>query len=232
VGRSALILAGQALTALILVLQGDQTPWLAAGRWWTVYGTLADLGCLALLWTFTRAEGTTLRGLIGPIHWRRGRDLWMGLGLLLLIFPLFVVGGMISNLIVYGTMSANPNPTGAVQPPFPLWGTIYSLGVWWVIWSPTEEMTYQGYALPRLRAWSGRTWVALAVVGFWWSLQHSFLPFIPQWRYVAWRFLMVAPGVVVTMLVYLRIRRLAPLIAAHWPMDILVAWMTTHPVGP
>lgn len=231
-GRSVLILAGQAITALIFVLRGDQTPWLAAGRWWTVYGTLADLGCLALLWRFTRAEGATLRGLVGPIRCRRGRDLWTGLGLFLLLFPLLIVGGMMSNFIVYGTMSAEPNPTGAVRPPFPLWGTVYSLGVWWVIWSATEEMTYQGYALPRLRALSSRTWVALAVVGFWWSLQHSFIPFIPEWRYVVWRFVMVVPGVVVMMLVYLRMRRLAPLIVAHWPMDILVAWMTTQPMGP
>jgi hypothetical protein len=228
VSRSLLILAAQTLTAVVFVLQGNRTPWLAASRWWTVYGTLVDVGCLALLWKFTRAEGTTLYGLIGPIRWRRGRDLWTGLGLLLLIFPLFVVGGALSNLIVYGNMSAGPNPTGAVHSAFPLWGTIYSLSLWWIIWSPTEEMTYQGYALPRLRALSGRSWVALLLVGFWWSLQHSFLPFIPEWRYVIWRFVMVVPGVIATMLLYLRMRRLAPFIVAQWPADLLVAWMTTR----
>ena len=37
---------------------------------------------------------------------------------------------------------------------------------------------------------------------------------------------MVAPGIVAFMLIYLRIRRIAPLILAQWPMDILVAVMT------
>ena len=227
VGRSALILAAQATASLVFILQGDRAPWMSASHWWTVYGTLADVGCLALLWRFTRAEGTTLRGLIGPVHWRRGRDLWIGLGLFLLIFPLMVLGGMLSNSIVYGTMTADPNPTGAVHPGIPLWGVVYSRSAWWIIWSATEELTYQGYALARLRALF-RPWIALVVVGFWWALQHSFLPFIPDWRYVLWRFVMVVPGIVVMMLAYLRVGRLTPLIVAHWPMDVIVAWMATR----
>jgi hypothetical protein len=38
-----------------------------------------------------------------------------------------------------------------------------------MIWSPTEEMTYQAYALPRIQALSRRAWVAVVVVGFWWA---------------------------------------------------------------
>ncbi len=225
--RTVLLLASQGLMALILLGLHRPAPWRAAGDWWTVYGTLVDIGCLIGLWYFTRKEGIRLRDLIGSIHWRRGRDLWTGLGLFLLIFPLFIVGGMLSNLLVFGSMSAGPNPTGAVHGAFPFWGMVYSLCVWWIIWTPTEQMTYQGYALPRLRARSGSTWVALAVVGFWWSLQHSFLPFVPEWRIVVWRFVMVVPGIIVYMLVYLRTRRLAPLIVSQWPMDIVVAVMTT-----
>jgi hypothetical protein len=95
-----------------------------------------------------------------------------------------------------------------------------------MIWSPTEEMTYQAYALPRIQALSGRTWVAMVVVGFWWALQHSFLPFLPDWRSVLWRFLAFVPGVTALMLVYWKMRRLPPLIVAHWPMDIVAALMT------
>src|ERR1039458_4379248 len=69
----------------------------------------------------------------------------------------------------------------------PVWAVVYSLSVWWMIWSPTEEMTYQAYALPRIQALSGRTWVAMVVVGFWWALQHSLLPFLPDWRSALWR---------------------------------------------
>src|SRR5438445_656033 len=63
-------------------------------------------------------------------------------------------------------------------------------------------------------------------LGFWWALQHSFLPLILDWKYVAWRFLAFLPGVVVFMLSYLKLRRLLPLIVAHWPMDILAILIT------
>lgn len=222
-GRSALMFAAQALVALVFAFRGSPTPWRSAAPWWTVYGTLVDLGCLALLWRFTRGEGITLRNLIGSI---RGRDLLLGIGLFLLVFPLFVGGGLLSGLLLYGTLQVDVHPGLVMGRVLPVWAIAYSLTLWWLIWSPTEEMTYQAYALPRIQALSGRAWVAVVVVGFWWALQHSFLPFIPDWRFVIWRFLAFVPGVIALTLIYLRTRRLAPLIVAHWPMDITAVLMT------
>jgi hypothetical protein len=225
-GRNALMFAAQAFVAVIFALQGSPTPWRSAAPWWTVYGTLVDLGCLALMWRFTRAEGITLRDLIGPIHWPGGRDLWMGIGFYLLVFPLFLGGGLLSAVLLYGSPQADPYPGLVFGRILPAWAVVYSRSLWWLIWSPTEEMTYQAYALPRIQALSGRASVAVVVVSFWWALQHSFLPFIPDWRDVIWRFLAFVPGVIGLILVYLRTRRLAPLIVAHWLMDITAAVMT------
>jgi hypothetical protein len=108
----------------------------------------------------------------------------------------------------------------------PLWATIYGLSLWWMIWSPTEEATYQAYALPRLQSLSGRTWVAFAIVAFWWAAQHCALPFVPNLKFIAFRFLAFLPGVLAMMIVYWRTQRLAPLIVAHWPMDIAAAIIT------
>ena len=229
VGRSAFLVVAQTLVALLFLVRRDPAPWEAAGQWWTVYGNLADLGCLWLLWKFTRTEGVTLRSLLGPTRWRRGHDLWLGLGILLVTFPLIAMGGMFANWLVYGTLVASTAPAirGAAPHVFPLWRTIYSIGVWWIIWTPTEQLTYQGYALPRLQALTGRAWVAVAIVGFFWSLQHIFHPFIPRWSHVITRFVMVVPGLLAMMLIYLRTRRLAPLIIAQWPMDIMVSFMAT-----
>jgi len=228
-GRSALSLVAQALVAAVFAVRGDPAPWLSAAPWWTVYATLVDLGCLALMWKFTRAEGITLRDLIGPIRWQGGRDLYAGLGLNLLVFPLFVGGGVLSSLLVYGSLHVDVYPGLLFGRVLPVWAVLYSRSLWWLIWSPTEEMTYQAYALPRIQELSGRAWVAVAVVGFWWAIQHSFLPFIPDWRNAIWRFLAFVPGVIGFMLIYLRTRRLAPLIVAHWAMDIAAAVMTIQP---
>jgi membrane protease YdiL (CAAX protease family) len=108
----------------------------------------------------------------------------------------------------------------------PLWGVLYSLLIWWPIWSVTEEFTYQGYLASRLAALSRHRWVPYCLVGFWWALQHSFIPFVPDWRLVLYRFFAFVPGVLVFLAIYLRTRRLAPLIVAHWMMDLSAAVMT------
>jgi hypothetical protein len=77
-GRCGLILLAQALAAGVFAPRGHPAPWRAAATWWSVYGTLVDLGCLALMWRFTRAEGITIRDLIGAIRLRR--DILAGLG--------------------------------------------------------------------------------------------------------------------------------------------------------
>jgi membrane protease YdiL (CAAX protease family) len=217
-GRSVLAIAAQAVVAGIFVLKDISTPWHAAAPWWSVYATMIDLGCLVLIARFTRTEAIGLRDLIGKIRWTR--DPFLGIVWFLVVFPFFWAAAPVSSWLVWGTTQPNLYPGLLTSRTLPLWAVVYSFSVWWMIWSATEEMTYQAYALPRLQALSGRAWVALVLVGFWWALQHCFIPLILDWHYVAWRFLAFLPGVVVMTLIYQRTRRLPPLIFAHYLMDI------------
>lgn len=225
-GRTVLAVVAQGIVACIYVLRRNPSPWQAAAPWWTIYGTLVDVGCLALMARFTRIEGIRLRDLVGRIHLRWGHDLFAGIGWFLVIFPFFMVGAPLGSKLIYGSTQPNLYPGLLAGRALPLWAVIYSLGIWWVIWSPTEEMTYQAYTLPRILTLSGSKWIAIPVVAFWWTLQHSFIPLILDWHYMAWRFLAFLPGVAVFILVYLLTRRLPPLIVAHWPMDILAVLIT------
>ena len=226
VGRSVLIIAAQAVTACILWLCSHSWSWNAAAKWWTVYGTLVDLGCLWLMAAFTRKEGIGLRDLIGRVHLRWGRDVLLGAACFVLVFPFFILGAASASRIVYGA-GQPPSLAGlADSRVLPLWGVIYSFSAWGLIWSPTEEMTYRGYAFPRLEVLCGNRGLALGLVSFWWALQHSFLPFVLDWRLVLWRFLTFLPGVVILLLPSLKIRRLAPFVFAHWPMDVVAVFMT------
>ncbi len=231
VARSAFWLALQSLLALVFLALHRPSPFRTAGQWWPLYANFGDLGCLLGMRYLTRKEGVRLRDLIGAIRMRWGRDLFLGLGILLLAFPCAMAGSYLAQVFVYGSPAKTPMALIMQAHALPFWATVYSLTVWWVIQSATEEMTYNGYVLPRLEALTGRTWIAFSVVGFWWSVQHCMFPFIPDWRFVAYRSLMMLPIVVWCMLVYLRIRRLSPLILAHWPMDIGVAIMTGTQLG-
>lgn len=224
--RTVFILLAQGMVAVIFWWRGARHPWMAAGPWWTVYATLVDVGCLALLWKFTLAEGIRIRDLVGAIRLRYGRDLFLGAAVLLTVFPLFALGGLLACRWLYGAYQADLYPGILGGRMLPAWAVFYSRFIWWVIWSPTEEMTYAGYVLPRIEALAGRKWVAVAIVGFWWTIQHPFLPFIADWRCFLWRFLAFVAGVVALSLIYLKIRRLTPLILAHWVMDITATVMT------
>ncbi|MGB9029295.1 MAG: CPBP family glutamic-type intramembrane protease [Acidobacteriaceae bacterium] len=224
--RTVLWLTLQFLLALVLFALHRPTPLRTAGQWWIIYANLCDLCCLLGLRYFTHKEGIRLRDLIGPIRLRYGRDLFLGLGLLLFIFPFFIGGSYLAQVLLYGSTARAPINYLLQTHTLPLWATVYSLTVWWAIQSATEEMTYNGYALPRLEALTDRTWIAWLMVGFWFAAQHCVIPFVPDWRYLLFRFLAFLSGVLVTLAFYLRIRRLAPLIFAHWPMDIAAAIMT------
>jgi membrane protease YdiL (CAAX protease family) len=108
--------------------------------------------------------------------------------------------------------------------PTPL-GPSCTASAWWLIWSPTEEMTYNGYGLRRVQSLTRSKPIAVLIVAFWWAIQHSFIPFMLDWKYVVWRFLFFLPGVVIACLIYLRLRQLAPLVLAHWGMDLMAAFL-------
>jgi hypothetical protein len=226
IARPVLFVILQGVLAAVFALLHRPSAWRSAGAWWSVYGTLVDITCLGLMAKFTRRERIGVRDLIGKVRLRWGRDIFVGIGLFLLIFPVFMGGSFISSLLIYGSWDPQRNLHLLGVRTLPLWGVVYSFAAWWLISAATEEITYQGYVLPRIEALSAHTWIAGFVVVFWWTLQHCALPLVLDLKYLAFRFLAFLPGVTLLTLIYLRIRRLPPMIVAHWPMDFGAVIMT------
>jgi hypothetical protein len=226
VARTLLSVAAQGLAILGFSLAHHPDPAGAAVAWWSVYDTLVDIGCLALLFVFLRREGLRIWDLVGFDRRRLLRDVLLGLGIIAVLFPLVMIGGSILvSLLVYGTLQPDL-PAGTFGRVLPLWGVLYSRMVWWVIWSFTEELTYQGYALPRLQAMTKRTVPVVLLIALFWSLQHCFLPFFPDARKFLFTFLEFVPIAIAMQLIYLRIRRLPALLVAHWGMDLILSIMS------
>ena len=212
--RAVFAVAAQGLVAIACAMQGAASPWREAGTWLPVYGTLIDAGCLCLLWWFTRRERITLMDLIGFEPDRLGRDVLLGLALVPPSLA-FIFGGVAaSGVLVQG---------GAGQPelgaPLPLPAALYALLVWPLIWGLTEQMTYNGYLLPRFQALSGSTAFAVGVVASVWALQHAFMPLTFDPVFMVHRLASSLPNALFMVLVYLSLRRLLPLAIAHWLMD-------------
>lgn len=203
----------QSLVALVFLIINDPEPWREAGSWWVVYGTLIDVGCLMLLLRYVKREGVRLRDLVNFGNQKTGQFIFQCLTLIVLFFLLFMSGGMIFGPLIYG--GAAPVPYGEL----PLWGAMYSIILWPVIWGITEQMTYMGYALPRLEVIFKNKWMAVGLVCFGWCIQHIALPFAFDWQWVAYRFASTLPIALVLPLLYLRSRRLLPFIIAHCIID-------------
>lgn len=222
--RTALAFLAQGSTWAVLRLGGVPVRYEDAGRWFTVHGTLVDLGSLALLWFFLRREGLRITDLF-----RSGRErsllnalAWL-VPLLLLFGAVGFLTAAVTGFAVYGTAQSQP-PVSAL----PFWAALYSTLVWPLLWGITEQLTYDGYAAPRLAAMGRTRWV-LAIVCVGWALQHVALPFRADAAFWAYRFFPALAVAVTSVAVYLRTRRLLPLVLMHWVIDAGTGALTFLP---
>lgn len=207
--RTVLAVLAQGVFSWGSSFTSNPLDFLEAGRWWTVYGSLIDIGCLALMVWAVGKEGMDLKSMIGFSRTRIKSDLIHAGLLLLAIVPLTALWGTLVSLLIYGQGS-----TPILAGPLPLWGGLYSVLVWPIGWALMEQLVYMGYCLPKLVNILRNKSVALIVVMFFWALQHIALPVTLDLDYSLYRFLTVIPMVIIP-IYYLRTRRLLPLVLVH-----------------
>ncbi len=211
----------QSLTAGLFALRGSTHAWQDATAWWPVYSTITDALCFFTLVWLLRRENMRVIDLIGA----KGKDIIRQLAwtpvYLLAVAPTSILASLITQAY-YGT--ALPPMIAVVNLP-PI-GELYSLIIWPIIWVITEELVYLGYLLPRIEAFSGKTWVAVLVVIFFWGIQHLAMPFILDEKYLASRILAAIAAISSFPIVFvLWRRRLIPLIGVHYIADLATAFL-------
>ncbi|GAA4395788.1 hypothetical protein GCM10023187_03150 [Nibrella viscosa] len=108
-----------------------------------------------------------------------------------------------------------------------IWGALFSIIVFPVVWGFTEEITYAGYAFPQLQIITKNTWIAYAPVAFFWAFQHVVLPLRFNPNFILYRFFSSLPIALVVLPIYMKKRRLFLFIVAHWAADCLSAVLET-----
>jgi hypothetical protein len=212
--RSACAIGAQALVAAVYAIGSSPTPWLDAAPWLPVYGTMIDAGCLVLLGRFTRREGIGLFDLVGFDRARLVRDVLLGLVLIPPSLMFILTGVYAAGWLLYGTLTP-PYLFG----PLPLPAALYGVLVFPLIWGLTEQMTYNGYLLPRFQVLCRHTGLAIAIVGFSWSFQHVVMPLTFDEKFMIFRLLSPIPYTLFGLFLYLRLRRLVPLVTVHVILD-------------
>ena len=212
--RAAIAVVAQGLTAAIFVLRSSSTPWHDTEPWLPVYGTLIDAGCLAFLWRLTKQEGIRLMDLFGYDRTRVTRDILIGIAIVPASIAIIYAGTYAGGWVVYGS-PAEPFYFGTLPLPAALYGVL----VWPFIWGFTEQMTYNGYLLPRFQVLCRNTTLAVTIVGLVWALQHSFMPLTFDRKFMAYRFVSAIPHSIFLTILYLKFRRLLPLAVTHALLD-------------
>jgi len=221
--RSLLFLVFQALIALTFLFKGSSEVWNTSAAWWPFAIIFTNLVCLALLIHFYRHEGKRFWDVFRVERQFIKKDLLFLLGFLVVAGPLGYLPNILSARGLFGDPQVALN---LLVRPLPAWAAIVSFTLFPLLQGLVEIPTYMVYALPRLEAQGLRPWMAVALASFFLSAQHMFAPFLPDGRFIIYRFVMFLPFAVFIALVMRARPRLMPYMAViHALMDMSVAVM-------
>lgn len=181
--------------------------------WANVLVVIVDVATLVLVHRALRAEGRSLLDLVRPWRWR---DLAWGALLLVVLVIGFLVCSFLANLLVYG--GPPPMPV-ATDLSLPLWAGLVGILVAPLSIALAEESLYRGYAQPRL----ARTWgmpLALVSVAVVFGVQHVGFALTSPADVAAKVLTTLLAGLLLGALM-LWMRRIAPLVVAHWGLDVV-----------
>ncbi|QBI18148.1 CPBP family intramembrane metalloprotease [Egibacter rhizosphaerae] len=233
--RLPLMLLGAALVWGLLAASGQADGFhLPLGA--SLAMNLVNIVCLLLLVHLLRREQARLRDLLGFDRARIGRDLAWGLCWFVVLYAAFAIG-FLAPLLLAGGPSGIADGSVFEEAFVGVWAEMestafgpFTLGlftVWMAVFpflnAPVEELQYRAYVQPRLHAATGRAWLAVAVPSIGFGLQHLlFAPSALGAVAYASAFLLWGGG---AGLIYLRQRRLMPLVLAHLITNIPVTFV-------
>jgi uncharacterized protein len=221
--RFPLIMLGNLLWWIGLRAVGNPDPLNNALMWSNVHIVIiTDVLSLAFLVWAVRREGVSLRSLFGFERTRIIKDVLLGLGVFVILLITMYASNLILMLVMMGPEAFQAPDmsqiTRASLPP--LWYFLWGLIVLPISVGIVEEMVYRGYAQPRLEALIGNRWLALLVMAVGFGFQHIAFAFTdPQAALM--RFIGTFVAGIVFGLLYMKMRRLLPLIIGHWLVDVI-----------
>lgn len=193
--------------------------WKIVIRWWPFQVIAVNLVCFLILTLLVRKEGIHF---IDLINYQKGylkkflkKDVLLNLSLLPIALILGGGGLYGSSFLIFGTM-----PPDTMFKPLPFWAALFSLIIFPISNALVETTTYIGYSLPRLEVTLRNKWLPLVLAALALSVQHIAFPLFLDWRFMLWRFISFIPTAFLVGFVYMRIRRLIPLLAGHYFMDL------------
>ncbi|MBN2557429.1 MAG: hypothetical protein JXB33_01600 [Clostridia bacterium] len=185
---------------------------LESSRWWSLICTACNVLTIGVLVIVFRSEGKTYKDIIG---FEKGRiKVGNTASMTILMFILGIGGMAAAGYIIYGNM-----PTGLINP-IPPWIAAINAVLLPITIIFAEFPLYFGYSLNGIEKTTGRKVLAVAYPVFFYALQHSFIPFLIDWKHILFRFLSFLPLLLVLGIIYFKKRNLPPLMIGHGFLDL------------
>lgn len=203
------------LLSFLLISAISGLPYASISKWWTAVAIVCNIITIAVLYLYSYKKGLNYRQLLG---YEKGKTKVKSA--VLIIFITLVVGmcGLyLAGLICYG---AFPYLDKTMVEPIPLWLAIIVLLLLPLSTTLAEDGLYLGYAinLPTTNKWINTSFAA-----FFYALQHSFIPFLPDGVFILYRFLSFLPLTVIICFWYQKNRNPLPFMIGHFILNIATA---------
>lgn len=179
-------------------------------NWWSAVATAVNILTIAMLIIAAKTNGQTYSELI---NYEKGKTKLREIITITIIILSVGMGGMyIAGFLLYGKFPYIPTIMIA---PLPAVLAIINIPLLPVTTAFAEDGLYLGCGVGRIK----NKWAAIIIPAFFFALQHSFIPLLPDVKYIIYRFLSFLPLTVILCMYYYKKRNPLPIMIGHAIID-------------
>ena len=180
---------------------------------WSVVASAVNIITILALIFMTKNDG----GFKKLINYEKGRTTpKQAIGMSILIVCLGIGGMFLAGFICYGIIPYAPPMMIA---PVPVSLAVINLILLPVSTALAEDSIYLGCGVNTIK----NRYLSVILPSFFFALQHSFIPTLPDARYMVYRFLSFLPLTIVLCIIYRKQRNPMPIMIGHAIIDLLTA---------
>ena len=180
---------------------------------WSIVASSVNIVTIAVLLFMTKNDG----GLKKLINYEKGKTVpKQVIGMSILILCLGMGGMYLAGFLCYGIIPYAP-PMMIAPIPVPL--AVINLILLPVSTAIAENSIYLGCGVGTIN----NRYLSVILPSFFFALQHSFIPMLPDIRYMVYRFLSFLPLTIVLCIIYRKNRNPMPIMTGHAVIDLLTA---------
>lgn len=180
---------------------------------WSIVCSIVNILLIGLLILLTKLNNSSYAELM---NYEKGKTKKKEVIIMCLIVLGVGMGVMIlAGFIIYQKYYMAPE----IVKPIPLWLAIINLFILPISTALAEDGLYLGCGVNSI----DNKYLKVIIPGFFFALQHSFIPFLLDWKFMLYRFLSFLPLTMILCYIYSKKKNPLPILIAHTLIDVCTA---------